>query len=94
MRFDAGTTDIATAGTRVQISNTSDAVKQITVSARPGNAGNVFFGVSDVSSTNGITLPPGDSKVWDFGKGSVLFSIFWVDAATNGDDLDWAVIME
>jgi hypothetical protein len=24
----------------------------------------------------------------------VLFSVFYVDAATSGDDLDWAVILD
>jgi hypothetical protein len=93
MRFDSGTTDIPTAGTRVQISNTNDAVKAIEVRARVGNAGNTYFGVSDVSSTNGRELEPGATASLDFGDGSVKFSVFYVDAATNGDDVDWMVIL-
>jgi hypothetical protein len=94
MKFDAGTTDIPTATTQVQISNTADRVKSISVRGRPGNAGNVFFGVSDVETTDGWTLQPGESKTVDFGEGSVLFSVFYVNAATNGDDVDWTVILE
>lgn len=94
MRYDAGTTDVPTAGTAVQISNTADSVKSIEVRARPGNTGNAFFGVSDVSATNGWTLQPGESKALDFGKGSVLFSVFYLDVATSGDDVDWSVILE
>lgn len=94
MRFDAGSLTITTAGTELQFSNTADKVKSISVKARPANAGNVFLGVSDVTSTNGWTLRPGESKTVDFGAGSVLFSTFYGDAATNGDILDWTVILE
>ncbi len=94
MKFDAGTTDIPTATTQVQISNTADKVKSISVRGRPGNTGNVFLGVSDVETTDGWTLQPGESKTLDFGGGSVPFSTFYVNAATNGDDVDWAVILE
>jgi len=94
MRVDFGTLDIPTAGTELQISNTADRVKSISVRARPGNAGNAFLGVSDVSATNGWTLQPGESKTLDFGEGSVLFSVFYVDVATSGDDVDWGVILE
>ena len=93
MRFLAGTTDIPNAGTRVQISNTADKVKTIAVRGRVGNTGNVYFGVSDVASTTGWELEPGDYKSVDFGEGSVPLSVFFVDAATNGDDVDWAVVL-
>jgi hypothetical protein len=93
MRFDAGTTDVPSGGTRVQISNTSDRVKAIEAHAPSGNTGSVYFGVSDVSVTNGRELAPGEAVAYSFGEGSVLFSTFYVDAATNGDDVDWAVIL-
>lgn len=94
MRFDSGTTDVPTAGNAVQISDTADKVKTIAVRARVGNTGNMYFGVSDVSATNGWELEPGDHKEIDFGEGSVLFSSFFVDAATSGSDLDWAVVLQ
>ena len=93
MRFDAGTTDVSSAATRVQISNTADRVKAIEAHAPSGNAGSVYFGVADVSATNGRELTPGESVTYSFGVGSVLFSVFWVDAATSGDDVDWTVIL-
>ena len=99
MRFDAGTTDIPTAGTSVQISNTNDRVLALSLHAREGNTGNVYFGVSDVSATNGRELIPGESHDIDFtgamkeSDGSVLFSTFWLDVATSGDDVDWEVIL-
>lgn len=94
MRVSIGTTDIPTAGTRVQISNTNDKVKSISVRSRVANTGNVFFGTSTVSSTVGWTLQPGESKTLDFGEGSVLFSVFYLDTATNGNDVDHAAILE
>ena len=94
MRYDAGTTDIPTAGTAAQISNTLDKVKAISVRCKPGNVGNIAFGVSDVTMTNGWTLRPGESKAVHFGEGSVLFSTFWVNAANNGDDAEWDVVLE
>lgn len=94
MRVSIGTTDIPTAGSRVQISNTSDLVKSIAVRARPANTGNVWFGTVTVSSTVGWTLQPGESKTMDFGKGSVLFSVFYLDTATNGNDVDHSAILE
>tara|TARA_R110002051_G_scaffold106504_1_gene179555 strand:- start:150 stop:455 length:306 start_codon:yes stop_codon:yes gene_type:complete len=93
MQFSAGTTDVATAGTQVQISNTAHRVKAIEVRGRPGNTGNIFFGVSTVSAAGGWTLQPGESKALSFGDGSVKFADFWVDAATDGDDVDWTVVL-
>ena len=94
MRYNAGTTDIPLAGTRVQISNTADRVKAISVQGRFANLGLVYFGVSDVASTKAWSLRPGQTKAISFGEGSVLFSVFYVDAANNGDDLDWDVVLE
>lgn len=94
MNWDAGTTTVSSAGSRVQISNTKHRIKSIAVKARIGNTGKVYFGVSDVSSTNGWELQPGESLSQDFGAaGSESFDIFYVDAATSGDDLDWVVII-
>ena len=93
MRFDAGTTDVPSAGTAVQISNTNDRVKAIEAHALSGNTGSIFFGVADVSATNGRELAPGEAVAYSFGEGSVLFSAFYVDAATSGDDLNWVVIL-
>ena len=94
MRFDTGTTDVPSAGTRVQISNTTDRVLWIKVSARTGISGALYFGRSDVASTNGYELSANDSLEMDFRPGSEAFSAFYVDASNNGNDLDWAVLLE
>lgn len=93
MRFDSGTTDIPTAGTRVRVNNIPDRVKAIQF-YNP-NAGNIYYGRSDVASTNGITLATLSwSPPISFGNGSVAFSVFWADAAVNGYDIQWQVILE
>ena len=94
MRFDTGTTDVPGAGTRVQISNTTDRILWIKVSARTGISGALYFGRSDVAAANGYELSANDSLEMDFRPGSEAFSAFYVDASANGNDLDWAVILE
>ena len=94
MRFDAGTTDVPSAGTAVQLSNSVDRVVWIRVSARTGISGTLYFGRSDVSSSNGFELSANDHLEIDLRPGSEAFSAFYVDASTNGNDLDWAVLLE
>jgi len=93
---DAGTTTISTAGTAVQLSNTANRVLRIKVKALAANSGIVYFGVSDVSATNGYELSAGNEIEENYRefKGSVAFDSFWVDAATNGDKVCWAVVLE
>ena len=94
MRFDTGTTDVPGAGTRVQISNTTDRILWIKVSARTGISGALYFGRSDAAAANGYELSANDSLEIDFRPGSEAFSAFYVDTSANGNDLDWAVILE
>ena len=93
-RFDTGTTDVPSAGTAVQLSNTIDRVLWIRVSARTGISGTLYFCRSDVSSSNGYELSANDYLEMDFRPGSEVFSAFYADASTNGNDLDWSVILE
>ena len=94
MRFDAGTTDVPSAGTAVQLSNSVDRVVWIRVSARSGISGTLYFGRSDVSSSNGFELSANDYLEIDLRPGSEAFSAFYADASTNGNDLDWVVLLE
>ena len=94
MRFDAGTTDVPSAGTAVQLSNPADRVVWSRVSARTGISGALYFGRSDVSSSNGYELSANDHLEIDLRPGSEAFSAFYADASTNGNDLDWAVLLE
>ena len=96
MIFDAGTTTVTTAGTEVQISNTTNKVRWIQVKALAANSGIAYLGVSDISATNGYELSAGNTIEVDFGDqgGTVPFSTFYVDAATDGDKLCWTVILD
>ena len=91
----SGTTDVQTAGTRVQVNNTTRRILSITFRGRKGNAGNVYVGDSTVSSTAGFELDAGAAITFDFAAAQVSgrMSDFYVDAATNGDDVDWAAIL-
>jgi len=95
MIFDAGTTTVSTAGTEQQISNTSNRVLYLKAKALAANSGIVYIGVSDITATNGYELSAGNEIELNFADvgGSILLSTVYVDAATNGDKVCWAVIL-
>ena len=78
MIFDSGTTNVATAGTEVQISNTANKVRWIKGKALAGNSNKVYLGVSDVTASNGYELSAGNEVEINFGDqgGTVPFSVF------------------
>ena len=96
MRFDAGTTDIPTAGTRVQVSALKDKVLWIRFAMRDGNTNEIYVGVDDVAANNGWELSTNkrglELNFQQFG-GSILFDKFYVDSDTNGNDVDWVVLL-
>lgn len=95
------TPDIGTANTNGVIKPTADPdvhVRLIEWHARKGNTGNAYAGVSDVSTTNGRELVPGEQVTWDFSNmgannepGYVLFSTLYVAFSAGGDQLDWTI---
>lgn len=93
---NVGSTDVPTAGTRVQLSTGTRRVRRIYFKAHEGNTGDVYFGDVTVSSTNGISLdqarPGTDWHMIDFSPSSENENYFYVNAATNGDDLDWYMV--
>ena len=96
MILDAGTTTVSTAGTEQQISNTANRVLWLKAKALAANSGIAYLGVSDVTSTNGYELSAGNEIEINFKDvgGTVAFSSLYVDVATNGDKVCWAVILE
>ena len=96
MIYDAGTTNVATAGTEVRISNTTNRVRWIKVKALAGNSNKVYLGVSDVTASNGYELSAGNEIEISFADqgGTVPFSTFYVDSAANNDKVCWAVILD
>ena len=96
MRLDAGITNVSSAGTRVQVNNVTNMVKQVQFKALAGNSGLAYVGVSDVSASLGYELSAGNTVSLNFGEfgGSVPANIFYVDAATNNDKISWMMILE
>jgi hypothetical protein len=72
-------------------------VLSIEFHARSNNAGLVYFGRSDVSTTNGRELAAGEATTLNFGTdredGTVEFNFFYVTIGTGGDRIDWTVIL-
>lgn len=89
--LDYATTDVATAGTAAQLSTSTRKATAMHFQAPWGNTGLVYIGKSDVSSTKRMhELQPGEW--WDYevrAGASVDLDIWYVDADTNGDDLNW-----
>ena len=96
MIYDAGTTNVARAGTRVQLSNTTNRVRWIQVKALAGNSGLVYLGVSDVSASNGYELAATNTIEINFADsgGTIAFSSLYVDSASNNDKVCWSVILD
>jgi len=97
MRFVGTSIDIPTAGTQIQLTSnanftTGDRILWIQFKAR---ADSIFVGTSAVSSTDGFALENNEVlefKPGEFG-GSIEASTLWVDADTNGDDVDVAALL-
>jgi allophanate hydrolase subunit 1 len=91
------TTQVSTAGTRVQISNTSRRVQRVSVKPHRDVVAGTYFGMSDVSSTVGWSMstnqPP---ETFDFSSTikPVYQRDFYVDADFNGDRVDtiWVLV--
>ena len=96
MIFDAGTTTVSTAGTEQRLSNTPNRVLWLKAKALAANSGIVYLGVSDVSATNGYELSAGNEIEVSFADagGTITFSTLYVDSASDGDKLAWAVILD
>lgn len=101
MRMLFGTTTVTTAGTRVQISTLAEKLKSIQFKTRVANTGRIFIGLADVSSTvNGweLEIPTANREIartppLDFGEGSVLINVFYVNATVDGEAVDWVAIL-
>jgi hypothetical protein len=83
----SGTIKVTAAGTRVQAAHKGN-VRAVVFKARADNAGDVYLGGSDVSSTDGMTLSPGESIQVSLGDPEST-SQFWADAASNDDQIDF-----
>ena len=100
MPVQFGTTTVVTNGSRIQLSTTLTGVKRIFFQPMAANTGRMFVGLMDVSATvNGWELPiPVATKQTpplelDFGDGSVLLNLFYVDSTVPGEKIDWVAVL-
>ena len=82
-----GTITVTSAGTAVQ-NPVSGNCRGIMWRARADNTGAVYVGYSNVSSTNGVHISPGDAFTALF-NGYERLESWYADAATNSDKVDF-----
>jgi len=80
------TIKVTTAGASV-VSPKAGTVKSVLARARTANTGTVYVGTSDVSSTIGLALEPGEAERIVF-NGLGKLKDFYADADTNNDQVD------
>ena len=104
MKIKSGVTNVATSGTAAQLRNTAEIVLRIYLTPLVANTSHVYLGDSTVEGSgtvSGIELPKGSTTsepiMLDFtknGQGGVPFKDLYADAATDGDDLAWMVVIQ
>ena len=91
------TTTVSTAGTEVQLSNTTSRVSWIKVKALAGNSNKVYLGIAgSITASLGYELSAGNEIEINFSDigGTIVFNTLWADAATNGDKLAWIALVD
>lgn len=83
----SGTIKVTSAGARVQAAHKGN-FRTAVFKARADNTGDVYLGGSDVSSTDGMTLVPGESIQLNLAN-PVSTAQYWADAANNNDQVDF-----
>ena len=92
-KFRTGQKDVGSAGTPVQITEASvpvSAGRRVTVVAKPGNAGVIYFGNEDDIKDSGRYfdgLAAGLAHSFDISN----VNLIWVDASADGDGVSWYV---
>lgn len=88
--FETGQATVSAAGTRVLVS-TLFGNQAITILAAAGNTGNLYVGDQDMTSLNGLVLPPGASINISLNTSiqSNEYVKIFIDAATSGDKASW-----
>lgn len=89
MGLPIGTVTVAAAGTRVQVVASGNAVSAVSFRARGTNAGAIYVGDDTVAAGDGYEINPGDELTVSF-RELIDLRRFYVDAANNGDKLDYA----
>ena len=87
-RIKTGQVTVSTPGTRVALGEATDIIS-IVVKAKSTNVGNIYIGGSDVTSSNGFILEPGDAISFDI---TGLASIY-IDADNAGDGVSYFAVL-
>ncbi len=80
---------MAAAGTRVQVVTSGNAVSAVSFRARGTNTGAIYVGDDSVAAGDGYEINPGDELTVRF-RELIDLRRFYVDAANNGDKVDYA----
>lgn len=79
--------NVTTAGTRVQLP--AYACREVSIIAKRGNAGSIYVGGSDVSSTvYGVDLKANDSVTLAVSNTNLIY----IDASINGEGISYVAI--
>lgn len=85
---------VATAGTAVELSSTSQRATKVTITAETDNTGIIVVGGSTVvaalATRRGIPLSAGDSVTFEKkGSESIDLIDIWIDTTVNGDGVTY-----
>ena len=69
-------------------------MKWLRFHSRAGNTGLTYVGDGTVSATVGREVAIAATAEIDFRPGSIVANTLYVDAATNGDKVDWEAIFD
>lgn len=79
-----GQTTVAAAGTQVVLAS-STTVKWVILKAKATNTGNIFVGDSNVDSSTGYILTPGEAIGLDINN----LNLVYIDSAVNGEGVSY-----
>lgn len=80
-----GQQTVTTAGTAEALASTKTEIVAVIIKALVGNTNNIYVGDSDVASSNGFVLGPGDPVVLAIDDLSKVL----IDADTDGEGVSW-----
>ena len=102
--FDTANTSTSNVAVQLYTSDSLARMFAMSVKARVGNGGNMYFGYSSsASSASGWELLPGKGKSFTFSDvlssqpnkaATVKATSAWVNAASTTDKLDWDILLE
>ena len=83
-----GTKSVTTAGTAVQLSDTTVVCFYVLITAKPANTGNIYIGGENVASTRGIICFPGQTMRIDIDDLSKIY----IDSAEDGEGVVYTYV--